>query len=597
MTNKKTESLESEASSTAAKDTVKKKTTAKKKATSSRSRKSATTSEKTKKTTAKKTAAKKTAKRATTKKTTTKKTAAKKAAAEKAAAESSVPAESTSIKEETSPRTQQAEQAKATKAKTSKAPSAKKINILYITPECVPFASSGGLGEVAGSLPEALNATGETDCRVIMPLYDSIDQDYRMQMKFIGYKYVDVTWRHQYMGLFSLEKNGVTYYFVDNEFYFKRPGLYGYYDDCERFVFFSKAVFEAIDLMDGFVPDVLHANDWQTAMVPVYQNSYYRRPFTKTVYTIHNIEYQGSYGREVLPELIGLNEADNGILEYNNGVNLMKGAIAGANIFSTVSETYANELKTPEAGFGLDGIVRRYDYKLRGIMNGISTTSYDPTNDKALAAPYSANDISGKTLCKKELQKMAGLPERDVPVITMISRLVPAKGIDLIMDVLDGVLYDNDVQFVMLGTGYRQYEDFFRGLEYRHPDKAKCFIEFSGEKSRKVYAGGDIFIMPSKSEPCGLSQMIAMRYGDVPVVRETGGLADSVKDCTLGDGSGFTFKDYNSQAFGAALNNALSRCYDKDNWKKLVEHDMKLDFSWNSSALKYIDMYKDLVIK
>ena len=354
-------------------------------------------------------------------------------------------------------------------------------------------------------------------------------------------------------------------------------------------------MFEAVDLMDGFVPDILHANDWQTAMVPVYQNSYYRRPYTKTVYTIHNIEYQGSYGSEVLPELIGLSESENGILEFNNGVNFMKGAIAAANEFTTVSETYAEELKTPEVACGMDGIVRSHDYKLRGILNGISTVSYDPSSDPALASNYSSVHISGKKECKKALQKMAGLPEKDVPIITMISRLVPAKGMDLVLDIIDNLLYDNDIQFIMLGTGYQQYEDFFKGLTYRHPDKAKCFIEFSGEKSRKVYAGGDIFLMPSKMEPCGLSQMIAMRYGNIPVVREVGGLADSVKDCTLGDGSGFTFRDFTSDALKTALNNAINRYYDKENWEKLIQHDMNLDFSWDASARKYIELYKELV--
>lgn len=509
--------------------------------------------------------------------------------------------------EKTAPKAEaetKAVQKAAAEAAPEKAPAAKKvekvepekkISVLFATPECVPFASSGGLGEVSGSLPASLNRSGSIDCRVIMPLYASIHRDYRNEMKYIGYKYVDVTWRHQYMGLFKLEMNGVTYYFIDNEYYFKREGLYGYYDDCERFTFFSKAVYKAMELMDDFHPDIIHANDWQAALIPIYQNSYFRLPYLKTVFTVHNIEYQGHYGKEVESSVLGLNENDNYIVEYGGDVNLMKGAIESANAFTTVSPSYAEELKMPEFAFGLDSIVRRNDHKLTGILNGIDTDSYDPSKDRAIAKNYSASDISGKAECKRDLQRMAGLEEKDVPVITMISRLVPAKGMDLIINALDAILYENDVQFVMLGTGYKQYEDFFRGLAYRHPDKAACFIEFDAAKSRKCYAGGDIFIMPSKSEPCGISQMIAARYGNIPVVREVGGLRDSIKDCTLGEGSGFTFRDFDPNAFKSAVMNAVGRYYDRENWRKLIEYDMQLDFSWNASAEKYVKLYKSML--
>ncbi|MGI6721595.1 MAG: glycogen synthase [Anaerovoracaceae bacterium] len=579
--------------------TTKKAPEGKKKSTGS------TAASKTRKTAAKKTAARKTT---ATRKTTTarKTTATRKKAAEKPAALAAAEKEKLSA-----PAGANAEKIAAPRGAaeagieiqvsdisvpTVKSEEKQKLNILFVTPEVVPFASSGGLGEVSGSLPKALNASREAniDCRVIMPLYGSISEENRRRMKFLGTRTVPLTWRQQYMGLFKLVQDGVTYYFVDNEYYFKREGLYGYYDDCERFAYFSKAIFYAIELMEDFVPNIIHANDWQTALVPIYQNSVFRRRFTKTVFTVHNIEYQGHYGREVLKEVIGLPQSENYVVDFGDDINLMKGGIESANIFSTVSPTYAEELKYPGNAFGLDKIVRRNSHKLRGILNGIDTEAYDPSSDKYIAANYSAADLSGKAACKKALQRMTGLPVKDVPVLTLISRLVPAKGIDLIVQTLEGILENKDVQFVMLGTGYENYEDYFNWLQSHHSDQACCMIKFDMETSHQIYAGGDILLMPSRSEPCGLAQMIGCRYGNIPLVRETGGLADSIKDCTTGDGNGFTFANYSPGDFYNATCNAIDKFNDKDSWNALMKHDMELDFSWKTSAEEYIKMYESM---
>jgi glycogen/starch synthases, ADP-glucose type len=470
-------------------------------------------------------------------------------------------------------------------------------NILFASPEVSPFAGTGGLGEVAGSLPKALKSikSSDIDCRVIMPLYQSIADEYRQDMEFLGCAEIPIAWKHEYMGVFSLEYKGVTYYFIDNEYYFKRDGLYGYFDDCERFTYFSRAVIESLLIID-FVPDIIHANDWQTAMIPVFQNTIYHREFLRTVFTIHNIEYQGHYGMDVLENVLGLPEDKTYVVEYHGDVNLMKGAIESSNMVSTVSPSYAGELKDPFYSFGLDHIIRRNEHKMRGILNGIDTRVYNPSNDPFIASNYSYTHPEGKISDKTELQKAAGLPVReDVPVLSVVSRLVPAKGMDLILETMDGILDNNDVQFILLGTGDGHYENWFRGLAERHPDKAAALIYFDTAMSHKVYAGSDIFIMPSRSEPCGLSQMIACRYGTVPVVRETGGLKDSIKDCTLGDGNGFLFADFTSDAFYHAVMNALNRYKDRENWAKLVRHDLHMNFSWASQAKEYQKMYEDIL--
>ncbi|MBQ1406544.1 MAG: glycogen synthase [Eubacterium sp.] len=498
-------------------------------------------------------------------------------------------------------------------AKKAAAPSAKKasaplkeqkvniaepLRILFVSPEVSPFSGTGGLGEVAGSLPAALNKSkhGNIDCRVISPLYAKVGQKYRDQMKYLGCKEIPVSWRSKYMGVFELDFEGVKYYFIDNEEYFNRPALYGYQDDCERFAFFSRAVFESIEFT-GFSPEIMHANDWQTALVPIYQYTIYQRKFMSTIFTIHNVEYQGHYGHFAINDICGIPENYAHIVEYNDDCNLMKGAVETANIVSTVSASYAEELKDPFFSFGLDPILKKNDYKLRGILNGINTVAYDPSKDEMLKATYTQDDISGKLLCKRDLQKMLGLPERDVCLLTMISRLVPAKGVDLIRSVIDGVLINNDVQFVILGTGIAEYENFFRGLENRFPNQVRALIEFNTALSHQVYAAGDVLIMPSKGEPCGLAQMIGARYGDIPLVRATGGLKDSIKDCTLGEGSGFVFEAFDAGEFYGALMNAINLYKNQESWTNLVKYDMGLDFTWDSSATKYIDMYNDVRFK
>lgn len=466
------------------------------------------------------------------------------------------------------------------------------VRVLFVTPECVPFASSGGLGEVAGSLPKQLAGRDDIDCRVIMPLYDSIGWQWRSQMKYLGNKFIPVAWRSKYMGVFSLEKDGVTYYFIDNEEYFKRGGLYGYFDDCERYTFFSRAVFEALPII-GFDPQIIHANDWQSALVPVYQDTIYHRNL-RTIFSIHNVEYQGRYGTDVIRDVLGLPEGSEHLVEYMGDANLMKGAIETANLVSTVSPTYAQELKDPFFSFGLDPIIRRNEGKLRGILNGIDTQVYNPAIDPIIPAAYNAQNLSGKRACKKQLQEDFSLPVKDVPLITLISRLVPAKGIDLITRMMDDILWNSEAQFVLLGTGEHGYEEWFRGLQHRHPDQVRTLIQFDRDLSHKLYAAGDILLMPSRSEPCGLSQMIGCLYGDIPVVRRTGGLNDSIKDCTLGDGSGFVFDDFNADHFRSAVQNAIDRWYDRENWQKLVAHDLDLDFSWRRSAQAYRDLYTEV---
>ena len=471
----------------------------------------------------------------------------------------------------------------------------KKLNILYVTPECTPFANSGGLGEVAGSLPRALCRKRNIQCRVMMPLYGQISDTFRRKMKFLGKGTVKVTWRQQYMGVFELKHQGVTYYFIDNEYYFKRDGLYGHYDDGERFAYFSRAVFEALRLIKkDFTPDIIHANDWQTALVPIYQTSLYQRKKTKTVFSIHNIEYQGYFGNSAFDDFLDVPSEYHHMLDLRGGVNLMKGGIECSDMVSTVSPSYANELKDPAFAFGMDETIRRNEHKLKGILNGINTQAYDPEKDKDIAAGYSAKDPSGKALCKKALQEELALAQSDIMMITMISRLVPAKGVDLLREIMDDILYKYNVQFVMLGTGDGEYEDFFRGLESRHPHQARCIIKFDGALSHRIYAAGDILMVPSRSEPCGLTQMIGCRYGNVPLVRRTGGLGDSITDYDQPNGNGFVFDEYDPGSLYAKIVSAIENYQHKDNWNALVKHDLQLDFGWSGSANEYRKMYESL---
>ena len=471
------------------------------------------------------------------------------------------------------------------------------MKVLYVTSEAVPFAASGGLADVAGSLPHAMRQR-LVGCRVVLPLYEDVPQELREQMTFVTSLSVPVAWRRQYCGVFEARHNGVIYYLLDNQYYFKRPGLYGHYDDAERFAFLSRAVLEMLSCID-FRPDIIHANDWQCALVPVYYSLFYAQregyENIKTVFTIHNIQYQGKYGMEILEDVFGIPQDARSIVEQDGCVNLMKGGIEMANRVTTVSPTYAQEILDPWYSHGLDSILRAREWKLSGILNGIDTDSYNPETDPQIFAPYSADDPSGKAENKRALQERLNLPPRaDVPMIVMVTRLASHKGLDLVKYIL-GELLQEDIQFVLLGSGEWVYENFFREMQDRFPDKMRYCFGFVPELARKIYAGGDIFLMPSKSEPCGLSQMIACRYGTVPVVRETGGLKDSITDCGDGQGLGFTFKTYNANDMLYAIRRSLGAYANKTDWPVLVRRSMEADFSWGRSANEYIKLYKALM--
>ncbi len=470
-----------------------------------------------------------------------------------------------------------------------------KRKILFAASECTPFIATGGLAEVIGSLSKSLAQDEEYDVRVVLPLYSDIRGDYRQRFTYLGNINVPLGWRNQYCGIFSYEESGVTFYFLDNEYYFRRGGCYGYYDDGERFAFFSRAVMEILGFLQ-FYPDVLHCHDWQSALAAIYLKTIYchRREYSliRAVFTIHNIEYQGKYSLDVLEDLFGISNDYRYLLEFDGCANLMKAAIECSETFTTVSPTYAEEIKRAEYAHGLQGEVERNAFKLRGILNGIDVKSYDPATDPALFAPYCAENPAGKAVCKAELQKMLGLPVRaDVPVVAMISRLVAHKGLDLVRAAIEELLAD-DVQFVLLGTGDSEYESYFKDLANRYKGKVVSIIAFNGDLSRKIYSGADIFLMPSKSEPCGLSLMIASRYLTVPVVRETGGLYDSIKPYGAG-GNGFTFAAYNAGDMLYVLREAVSLYKNKPEWQKLMIKAGTTDFSWQRSAEEYKKLYTD----
>ena len=467
-----------------------------------------------------------------------------------------------------------------------------KKKILFVASEATPFIATGGLAEVIGSLSKALAKDPAYDVRVVLPLYSDIKAEYRRKMSFLGNIFVPLSWRNQYCGIFPCQEEGVTFYFLDNEYYFKRPGCYGYYDDGERFAFFSRGVMEILPFIN-FYPDVLHCHDWQAALSVLYLKTIYcYRPeyqFIRALFTIHNIEYQGKYSLDILEDLFGISNNYRYLLEYDGCLNLMKGAIECAEKFSTVSPTYANEIKNPLYAHGLDEIIRKNAFKLSGILNGIDTVSYDPATDPALFAHYSANDLGNKAVCKAELQKMLGLSVKQVPIIAMISRLVSHKGLDLVKAVIEDILQD-DVQFVLLGTGDAVYENYFKDLGRRYTGKVATVIAFNGDLSRKIYSGADIFLMPSKSEPCGLSQMIASRYAAVPVVRETGGLFDSIKPYGSG-GNGFTFAAYNPYDMLYVVREAVNTYKNGEEWQVLMQKAARTDFSWLHSAEEYKKLY------
>lgn len=476
------------------------------------------------------------------------------------------------------------------------------MKVLLASSEATPFAVSGGLAEVAGALPKALMEKEDMDVRVILPLYECVTEEQRKNLNFLFCFDVSVSWRKQYCGVFETKVGKVTYYLVDNEYYFKRSGLYGYYDDAERYSFFSRAVLDIIGRLEDYKPDIIHCNDWQTALIPLYYNCFYRYlpgyDNIRTVYTIHNIQYQGVYGMEVLNEVVGLDPADYSLIEYDGCANFTKAAIECCNKVSTVSPTYANEILDPWFSHGLDGILHKNYWKLTGILNGIDVESYDPHTDPAIKYHYSQARKAGKAKDKEALEEMYGFEHKpEVPIISLISRLVSHKGLDLITAIVDQLLNTTEVRFLVLGSGDQSYEDYFRGVAARHPDKFRLELGFRPDLSRQIYAGSDIFLMPSKSEPCGLSQMIALRYGTIPIVRETGGLKDSVSDCGDGIGNGFTFKTYNAHDMLWAITRSIDLYYnDKVGWKNLVNRAMKCDNSWNKSADQYIEMYREAMM-
>lgn len=468
------------------------------------------------------------------------------------------------------------------------------MKILFACSECSPFAASGGLADVAGSLPAALQKEG-AECRVIMPLYGSIGLQWRANMTFLTSFGVPLSWRVAHCGVFTMQYGGVQYYFLDNEQYFKREGgIYGYFDEAERFAFFSKAVLETLTHID-YEPDVIHCNDWQTALIPVYLNVFYREvpklSRTHTVFTIHNIQYQGQFGLDVAGDVCGLPDWAIGKVEFHGDLNMMKGALEECERISTVSPTYAKEILDPYFGHGLDEILRQKQWKLCGILNGIDTVGYNPSRDHALAANFSARKPEGKALCKAALQQQMHLPEEpDTPILAMVSRLVSHKGFDLVEYAMENMLRMG-MQVVILGSGEYRYEEFFREMQRRHPQQVAFTCGFMPTLSRQIYAGADFFLMPSQSEPCGLAQMIALRYGTIPIVRSTGGLADSIIDWdTPGGGCGFTFQSYNADDMLGAVRRAMGLYYSEYR-AEMLPRALKCDFSWRRSAKQYMAMY------
>jgi starch synthase len=476
--------------------------------------------------------------------------------------------------------------------------------ILFVGGEALPFAATGGLGDVMGSLPAAIAAASpEDDIRVVMPLYAQVGRVWREQMKEEAIFTVQLAWRNQYCGVYSLKKDGVTYYFIDNEYYFKRDTLYGCYDDGERYAYFCKAVMDMMPQLD-YYPDVLHAHDWQAAMTVVYLHTLYRRTpgyeNMRSVFTIHNIEYQGKYDFGILHDVFALSYEQYSLMNYSGCINLMKGAIESADIVSTVSPKYAKEITTPEYSHGLYHILRDNAHKLRGILNGIDYTYYNPSIDPVIEKKFSIKSIKDKYANKTALQEKLGLPvDENIPMLAIISRLASHKGLDLVSEIAYNLMDAQDAQLVVLGKGEARYEQFFLDLQARFPDKVRALIEYDRDLSKRIYAACDIFLMPSKSEPCGLSQMIASRYGAIPVTRETGGLYDSIKGYYEADGeiygNGFTFANYSAAELQERTEAAIALYNRPRKRRALIEKIMSTDFSWNVSANSYLDMYRSLL--
>lgn len=481
------------------------------------------------------------------------------------------------------------------------ADSSKKMQIVFASAECAPFVKTGGLGDVAGSLPAALVRAG-AEVIVMVPKYATIKDEYKAQMEHFADFYVSLGWRNEYCGLEKLERDGVTYMFVDNERYFARDYPYGFFDDGERFAFFSKAITESLQhLPEGFECDILHCNDWQTALAPVFLREFYQGlPLydrVKTVFSIHNVAFQGQFSDTVMEDILGVAHIPAAATQLRCdacSINYMLGALHYADAITTVSPTYASEIQTPEFGEGLDGVLRERSYALQGILNGIDVAAFDPATDKRIAANYTVDDRSGKAVCKAKLQEELGLEVRDDrPLMVMVTRLTRQKGMDLVMYALDRIL-SGGVQVAVLGTGDRDYEDGLRYFQDKYPGTMAARIEFDPALSQRMYAAADMFLMPSKFEPCGLSQIIAMRYGTLPIVRETGGLKDTVIPYNefTGEGTGFSFTNFNGDEMGDAVFRAARLFWDnREAWNQLVTQAMSQDFSWTRSADKYLDLY------
>ena len=481
------------------------------------------------------------------------------------------------------------------------AQTSKKMQIVFASAECAPFVKTGGLGDVAGSLPAALVRAG-AEVIVMVPKYATIKDEYKAQMEHFADFYVSLSWRNEYCGLEKLEHDGVTYMFVDNEHYFARDYPYGFFDDGERFAFFSKAITESLQhLPEGFECDILHCNDWQTALAPVFLREFYQGlPLydrVKTVFSIHNVAFQGQFSDTVMEDILGMAHIPAAATQLRCdacSINYMLGALHYADAITTVSPTYAGEIQTPEFGEGLDGVLRERSYALQGILNGIDVVGFDPATDKRIAANYTVDDRAGKAVCKAKLQEELGLEIRDDrPLMVMVTRLTRQKGMDLVMYALDRIL-SGGVQVAVLGTGDRDYEDGLRYFQGKYPGTMAARIEFDPALSQRMYAAADMFLMPSKFEPCGLSQIIAMRYGTLPIVRETGGLKDTVQPYNefTGEGTGFSFSHFNGDEMGDAVFRAARLFWDnRKAWDQLVTQAMSQDFSWTRSADKYLDLY------
>lgn len=475
------------------------------------------------------------------------------------------------------------------------------MKVLFVSTEVDPFIKTGGLADVAYALPKALKSMG-VDVRIIMPKYGDISQNYTTKMSQIVSFGVSVGWRNQYCGLEYLKYEDIPVYFVDNEYYFKRPGCYGYFDDGERFAFFDRAVMESVKYMDDFVPDVIHCNDWHTGMIPVYlRDVYYDRPeFVRAhaVFTIHNLKYQGIFEPKMLEELLGLNMGyfTDEKLKFRDCISFMKAGIVYADKVTTVSESYADEIQQAFAGEGLDSVLREKSWKLCGITNGIDFETNNPAKDKTIVKNYTARSLTGKTENKLALQQELGLPvDADIPVIAIVTRLVRQKGLDLITCVMEEILKMN-VQFVLLGSGDADYQDFFEYYATAYPSKIAVRIGFDAAVASHIYAGADMFLMPSMFEPCGISQMVSMRYGTIPIVRETGGLKDTVVAYNeyTGEGNGFSFANYNAHEMLDIIRYALTQYEKKSVWRKIQQNAMKAKNDWAASANKYLDLYKEI---